>query len=70
MTVQITSKGATLTYGNEGLVADNPKDVRTHRNVVYVCMQPREEKRYSSGRAFSIRTTNGASELLRIGQTR
>jgi hypothetical protein len=27
MTVQITSKGATLTYGNEGLVADNPKDV-------------------------------------------
>ena len=23
----ITSKGATLTYGNDGLVADNPKDV-------------------------------------------
>ena len=27
MTVQITSKGVTLEYGNDGLVADNPKDV-------------------------------------------
>jgi hypothetical protein len=27
MMTNITSKGVTLTYGNEGLVADNPKDV-------------------------------------------